>query len=37
MLLLFSVDSNAVLYFAHILIFAASMWNGEGDYVSPKG
>lgn len=37
MLLLFSADSNAMFYFAHILIFAASMQNGEGNSVSPKG
>lgn len=37
MLLLFSADANAVFYFAHILIFAASVQSGEGNYVGPKG
>ena len=32
-----SADANAVFYFAHILIFAASVQNGEGNYVGPKG
>lgn len=37
MLLLFSADANAVLYFAHVLIFAASAQSSEGNYVGPKG
>lgn len=37
MLLLFSADANAVFYFAYVLIFAASVQGGEGNYVCPKG